>query len=284
MHDHHAFQSAILAHPEDDALRLVYADWLEDQGGQADAARAEFIRVQSELCSLADHDPRRPALEDREHQLLAEHESRWLGDWPRYVPHWRFERGFLTEIETDTGTLAEHGADLFARHPITRLVLQPEDAYEPGPVEVVGEAAWLARLVSLKLRGWHMHVGAVEPVLASPSLTGLTELDASFAEDDGYFPTVLGRCPSRARLRIVGVPGVPGDPAVMVKALKATAVEDLDASGVFVNDTALATLLRGRFARRLTRLRAFYGRFGPDGWRAFAAPALTGAAPARHRR
>jgi uncharacterized protein (TIGR02996 family) len=181
MHDHDVFLDAILANPADDVVRLVYADWLEDRGNPTDAARAEFIRVQMELSSLAEDDPRRPLLEDREHELLAEHESRWLGDWPRYVPRWRFERGFLAEIETSTSTLAEHGADLFARHPITRLVLQPHDAYDPGPVEEVGAAAWLARLTSLRLQGWYMYVRAAESVLASPSLTALTELDASFA-------------------------------------------------------------------------------------------------------
>src|SRR5271156_4191471 len=128
MQNSQAFSNAILANPGDDALRLVYADWLEDRGDSADAARAEFIRTQTELAALADDDPRRPPLEDREHELLAEHESRWLGDWPASDPRWRFERGFVAEIETDTSTLAEHGADLFARHPITRLVLRPEDA------------------------------------------------------------------------------------------------------------------------------------------------------------
>lgn len=277
MPDHNAFINAILAHPEDDALRLVYADWLEERGDPADAARAEFIRVQVELSGLANDDPRRPALEDREHELLAEYESRWLGDWPRYVPRWRFERGFLAEIETDTSTLAELGASLFAHHPITRLVLQPEDAYEAGPVEAVGCAAWLARLSSLRLDGWYMHVSAAEPILASPHLTGLTTLDASFAEDGGYFPTVLARCPSLARLRVVGVPGVPGDPAAMVEVLESTAVEDLDAGGVFTNDAALAALLRSRFAGRLTRLCAHYGSFSPAGWTALDSPRLTGA-------
>jgi uncharacterized protein (TIGR02996 family) len=44
--DDEAFLRAIGAAPEDDAPRLVYADWLDDRG---DAARAEFIRVQCEL-------------------------------------------------------------------------------------------------------------------------------------------------------------------------------------------------------------------------------------------
>jgi uncharacterized protein (TIGR02996 family) len=44
-----AFLQAILDVPDDDSPRLVYADWLEEQG-QMD--KAEFIRVQCELPSL----------------------------------------------------------------------------------------------------------------------------------------------------------------------------------------------------------------------------------------
>lgn len=40
------FLDAIIAEPEDDALRLIYADWLTDHG---EPERAELIRVQIEL-------------------------------------------------------------------------------------------------------------------------------------------------------------------------------------------------------------------------------------------
>jgi uncharacterized protein (TIGR02996 family) len=43
---HHAgFLQDIIEHPEEDALRLIYADWLEDNG---DPDRARFIRVSIE--------------------------------------------------------------------------------------------------------------------------------------------------------------------------------------------------------------------------------------------
>ena len=41
-----AFLQEIGEHPDDDGLRLVYADWLDDTG---DADRGEFIRPQIEL-------------------------------------------------------------------------------------------------------------------------------------------------------------------------------------------------------------------------------------------
>lgn len=44
-----AFLADVIAHPRDDAPRLVYADWLEDNGR---AERAEFIRVQCELARM----------------------------------------------------------------------------------------------------------------------------------------------------------------------------------------------------------------------------------------
>jgi uncharacterized protein (TIGR02996 family) len=71
-----ALLAAIRAHPDDDTPRLAYADWLDDAGL---AARSEFVRVQVQLARLPDHDPARPALEDREHDLLAAHEPAWLG-------------------------------------------------------------------------------------------------------------------------------------------------------------------------------------------------------------
>jgi uncharacterized protein (TIGR02996 family) len=46
-----AFVSAVLAHPDDDTVRLVAADFLEENG---DADRAAFIRVQCALAQLED--------------------------------------------------------------------------------------------------------------------------------------------------------------------------------------------------------------------------------------
>src|SRR5687767_10837398 len=44
MSDEAALLTAIRANPDDDAPRLVYADWLDEQGGTSNEARAEYIR------------------------------------------------------------------------------------------------------------------------------------------------------------------------------------------------------------------------------------------------
>src|SRR5579884_3454044 len=73
-----AFIQAIQETPEDDAPRLIYADWLEDHG---DADRAEFIRIQCRLAHLAEDDPDRPVLQHREAELLNRNRASWLGPW-----------------------------------------------------------------------------------------------------------------------------------------------------------------------------------------------------------
>lgn len=50
-----ALLRAVLADPASDDARLVYADWLQDDGDQPD--RAEFIRVQVEMATIPDPPP-----------------------------------------------------------------------------------------------------------------------------------------------------------------------------------------------------------------------------------
>jgi uncharacterized protein (TIGR02996 family) len=52
------FLAAIRDDPEEDGLRLVFADWLEEQGD----TRGEFIRVQCALAGMDGDDPRRDEL------------------------------------------------------------------------------------------------------------------------------------------------------------------------------------------------------------------------------
>jgi uncharacterized protein (TIGR02996 family) len=91
-----AFLADIIANADDDAPRLVYADWLEDHG-QPD--RAAFVRVQCQLARLPEDDALRPdtrreGLEAKERELLARHGPQWLGPLHSPLLHWKFRRGF----------------------------------------------------------------------------------------------------------------------------------------------------------------------------------------------
>jgi len=45
-----SFLADIIAHPDDDSVRLIYADWLDEQG---QGERAEFIRAQCEFAKIS---------------------------------------------------------------------------------------------------------------------------------------------------------------------------------------------------------------------------------------
>src|SRR5262245_12744455 len=117
-----ALWRAILEHPDDDPVRLVYADWLEEHGGQE---RAELIRAQVELARLGEFDPRRPALEDREAELLARHGPEWRSGLAGEAGVWawrRFHRGFIDSLDVvDPSAFLRLGDSLFERAPIRHL-------------------------------------------------------------------------------------------------------------------------------------------------------------------
>ena len=64
--DADALYRAIVRHPDDDTPRLVYADWLQENGR---GEEGEFLRVQCRLAAIEPDDPEYPELLDREAEL-----------------------------------------------------------------------------------------------------------------------------------------------------------------------------------------------------------------------
>jgi uncharacterized protein (TIGR02996 family) len=83
------FLRDILANPDDDAPRLRYADWLDENG---QPARAELIRLQVRLARMPAHHPERPPLAAREQQILDEYQEAWASPLRKAGPRWR---GFI---------------------------------------------------------------------------------------------------------------------------------------------------------------------------------------------
>src|SRR3954452_12765893 len=89
--------AAVLTAPDDDAPRLVYADWLDEHGRPE---RAAFIRLQVELARVPRHDPRREVLARKAGRLLDLHRGEWLAELPQIdgVSWGPFERGFVSSV------------------------------------------------------------------------------------------------------------------------------------------------------------------------------------------
>lgn len=113
MSERAAFISAILDNFDDDTPRLVFADWLQENG---DEARAEFIRTQIEAAKLPKAQRDSSESGKRAAQLLKEHEAEWRGAvgserWGVY------ERGFLNGLSIDTNKATEFAERVLSLEP-----------------------------------------------------------------------------------------------------------------------------------------------------------------------
>src|SRR5437763_6998841 len=104
MKEQDALLAAVLDAPDDDAPRLVYADWL-DENGQPE--RAEFIRVQLAQEGEPAHSPRWRELEKRSRALLMGNRRKWGPAPDGLARDPEFRRGFVESVCTPAADLAD---------------------------------------------------------------------------------------------------------------------------------------------------------------------------------
>jgi uncharacterized protein (TIGR02996 family) len=168
------FLTDICEHPEDDAPRLVYADWLDEHD---QTERARFIRVQCALARLPQDDPARPEREAAEEALLLEHGEVWLGPLGEFVSEPTFHRGFVEAGCVAARHLISHGERIFRLVPLRHLRLALGKTRDNAAR--VAACPYLARLRGLELDPlWGSEVGDKElaELLRSPHLVNLEEL------------------------------------------------------------------------------------------------------------
>jgi uncharacterized protein (TIGR02996 family) len=199
MHD--AFLAAIADRPDDDLPRLVYADWLDENG---DPDRAEFIRCQIELAKLSEHDPRRAELEDREEELLIPHKGEWG------LPEFRGQsqvmcRGFVERVNVEARWLIARPRVLDAPGPLRTMRVFGASAFIGQLAEVPG----LARLETLDLSNTQFaRTDDVRRFFTSARLDGLRSLvlrNSNFWEGEEL--AALADTPIAPRLRSLDISG-----------------------------------------------------------------------------
>jgi uncharacterized protein (TIGR02996 family) len=175
--DASAFLQDIIEHPDDDTPRLVFADWLDDHGNEAERARAEFIRVQIERARLPIDDDRQADLEARERRLAVAHALDWVTT-PWDLRNLRFRRGFPETLLTTAVYLSER------QHPLPHLPIRELSlSFAPGANrQRLRECTDLARIESLRMRGVAPRVfseEAIRVILEAKYLIRLRSLDVS---------------------------------------------------------------------------------------------------------
>ena len=143
--------------------------------------RGEFIRVQCLLTQLSDEDPRRWPLEQREQELLREHEAKWLPKDIGNIPC-VFRRGFVEEISLFSQDFPTAAERLFEQTPLQHVCLRgPIYAAEIGRAregmgwERVVQSPYLARLRGLSL-AFPLGFEVLRRLSESSYLANLTDL------------------------------------------------------------------------------------------------------------
>ena len=182
--------------PDADEPRLIYADWLDEQGDP----RGEFIRVQVALARMPGHGRRRAELARVEGKLLARHADVWAAPFRGLATGPVFRRGFVEEVKVTARQFLAHADALFAAGPVRHLhlldlgthltpaFLSPHLAkltgltvfaqhIGPSLARAVADSPHLARLKVLRLGRNHVGDGGGELLANAPHLAGLEELD-----------------------------------------------------------------------------------------------------------
>jgi len=232
-----AFLSEIVAKPEDDVARLVFADWLEDNG---DADRAEFIRDQIRLEGMPEWDPERFDVEERSLDLLSAHWEEWTAGLPEGArqSELTFRRGFVGEAKMRPEEFLDRGDELVAAVPLQRVTL-------------------------------HGLGTRLEELARSPALMGLPEVVIQFGPPDpedqekpdvspffrGWRPRHLRHLGMRANYGWWGVPFPVEWPCYQ-------GLESLDLDGLDMADGEAASLLGRSGWGKLRRLRLCGNQLG----------------------
>ncbi len=170
--------AAIRAAPDDDLPRLVYADWLEENG--VDADRAAFIRAQIDAARAEPFSPAARDADARAEKLFQSvNRENWTEPLRGKVLDCRFERGFVEHAVVDVAQFADVVDALFDSEPVRSLqVVRPSPSvseYEV-PLEPFFAVPRLAQLTSLDLQGIEMIFDDCEKLAECPNLLGLAHL------------------------------------------------------------------------------------------------------------
>jgi uncharacterized protein (TIGR02996 family) len=196
-----ALFKAILEEPWDDTHRLVYADWLEENG---QAERGQFIRAQVERAHLAEDDPRARDLLRQETRLLKAHKSTWKAELPRLNgTKWGdFERGFV-------GSVSIRSAFMFHRLFRTIITLAPIEALQIRDASTLHGLAispHLSRVRELRLASLSFSSSCtLAELAASPHLGRLVVLDLGDNSLDDQDARALVESRSFPRLEVLNL-------------------------------------------------------------------------------
>ena len=247
MSDHDALLRAIGEQPEEDTPRLMYADWLEEQG---ESDRADFVRNQVELGRCESNGAERHRLVKKNVYYLTNFVRRWRDELPR-IPgiEWGdFNRGLIEEVRAShEAPVLAHAGEIFAVSGIHVLRL-----WQLSSAQQLALTPELVRLRSIQLISG-APAAVLRELLDSPQLERLTTLDLHGSRGDNRLAILLasGRFPGLVELRLssnqIGDHGA----QALAQSPHLDSMRALDLRNNPITDHATRTALRRRFKSAL---------------------------------
>jgi len=179
-----ALEHAIAEQPEDRSVRLIYADWLEEQSDDpADLARAELIRVQIQLERLPPDPPADEVerLQTRERAILKSYAKTWSKPLGRLASKPVFRAGFIEHVQTGASRFARRGKKLLDALPTISSVYFREASNELDELLASNLLPRLRRvdLQSMCTCGFCPIQDEIRHLVQSPQMAGITHLNLS---------------------------------------------------------------------------------------------------------
>jgi len=239
---------AICDDPDDDVVRLVYADWLEEH---QQAERAEFIRLQIRLHQMSPNDPEREALREHESALLDQYGKGFLAEFPIWARNEVvFERGFVVELVLNAGHWFEQCATLIRLTPIQRLRL----LRVMPPMWGFASCAELQHIRMLDLRNNRIPATGAERIVNSPHLSNLRGLDLSGNEfrEEGIAMLSIAEHWDELESLDLSSNMISSQASLLLSAPRMKSLHSLRLGGNFLSDRGVIEMTR---TPQLTRLR-----------------------------
>ena len=203
MNEEAAFLNAIFANPDDDAPRLIYADWLEER----DDPKGEFIRLQCKhanqwfqaLSISGDKDCARMEY------LEKTHGASWVQQAPKLPGlNWRLWRGFPSWIHVQSWqALSQHLQVIFQAAPVEYLTIERLNL---AGARALAKSPYLERIRVLDLAyGAIGTLGALRALLASPALAKLQTLRLFHSNHGDALAIELAKCPYLSGLKLLSL-------------------------------------------------------------------------------
>jgi len=234
--DVESFVQEIIQNPADDDLRLVFADFLEEQGDH----RAELIRSMFELDGMSLFDKRRTKLRNRAKTLIKKHGA--FGSVPKGVKILEYRGGFPHSIEVTVARFLKLHELIFQFAPVRSVVLKSESKSFGQLCDV----SYLSNLSHLTLRNNNATAKDLTNLLTHDRLNSLESLSVlSNVNLTASVVTSMMKSPNLSSLQELTLQGYQLGPESSFAVSESTTLNNLKALRLSaVSDDALVAFAR----------------------------------------